>query len=146
MKPHNCSSYLPVRPNSNNPQTHITYDEWETAWVDKQKISIIKLHRGVLDVGLKESKEWVESFSERDGWTTTGASYSWLDLCHKVGGYERDLCKEEVLELVSKAIDAKDDMLFDTMGDVLEALIMNIKKKGGTKAIASEIDEVINEL
>ena len=147
MKPANCPYYISPRPGMSQ-ALGLNYNDWETSWKTGQKIALIRDVKNVIDMGLKDAKEWIEKFQDTTcSRREEAAEKSWEDICNTLNLIsERDLCKEEVLELVSKANDAKGDMLFDTMGDVLEALIMNIKKKGGTKVIASEIDEVINEL
>jgi predicted amino acid dehydrogenase len=121
----------------------VNYDDLENAVVGNQKIAAIKIIRTVTNLGLKESKELVESFSNNK----EGAKKLWRELLKIVKlPEERDLTNEEVLVLVKDALENSSNFFFPTKLDILKCLIENIEKHGGSKKIAEEIDSVIDSL
>jgi len=124
-------------------------DDVRSAAMNKEFIELIKLYRGISGLGLKDSKEKIESY-------VSGAASQFgtrkYDIDGLIEAFKEHLVvnepytKEEFLFLIENAIDTMDSLHFTNMLDVVEVLCSNIRKKGGLEIVAKEANEFLRNV
>jgi hypothetical protein len=107
-----------------------------------QKIPLIKEFRRISGLGLKDSKDTIEKYQ-------TSLGYDIDDLINEFRLHAgqpavEPITKEEFLNMVEHAIDTMDTFHYTDMAEAVEAMVTNIRKKGGINAIAKERSRFLN--
>jgi hypothetical protein len=119
----------------------IDFDELRAAFNDSRRIQVIKEVRRVTGFGLKESKDLVEKYM------AVGDADALVDRIKDIAKICPDpYTKEEFMALIERAIDTMDTYHFTDMLSAVDALLTNVKLKGGLEALAKERDKFLNAI
>jgi hypothetical protein len=121
----------------------------------KQKIALIKEYRAISGLGLKQSKDAVESHqitkaSRQGNGSYALAEYKEEELVEDFMQYlvsnPDPYTKEEFLNNIEQAIDGMGVYQCTDMLEAVEYLLDNIKKRGGLEVLAKERDEFLRKI
>jgi len=106
---------------------------------ENKKIALIKDYRMLSGLGLKQSKDAVESHD----WNEEALVEDFIQYLEYT---PEPYTKEEFMHTIERAIDSMEDMHFTDMIDAVEIALRNIKEKGGLDALARERDEFLRKI
>lgn len=110
-----------------------------------QKIGLIKLLRSVSGLGLRDSKDAIEACQY--GVSGEYRKEHLQDTFKKyLIDYPEPYTKEEFMNLVENAVDNMDVYMFPSMVHAVDALLDNIKQRGGLNRIAEERDDYLDAI
>ena len=123
---------------------------------NEQKIALIKEYRRLSGLGLRESKDAIESGIEHHPRTMTTPlngtheDYTYnenkiIALFHEVGG-PYGMSDTQFMNIIEKAVKNAKHLHFEDQLDAVETLCHNIRKKGGLAVIVRESEDFINAL
>lgn len=140
--------YHNPQPDPYNRDSSVTYVTWKTIKDNadnKEKIRLIKHYRAVSSLGLKEAKNAIESCESCNG------NYD-LDMLKELFASASgirlvpEITKEELMNMISDALDAGDALHMTNALDVIELFCKNVRAKGGLEAISKERQEFLESI
>ena len=134
--------------NIKNSAKRIDMDEIRKMAREGRKIALIKEHRMVSGLGLKESKEAIETVEYRNA--LNEASYDPENVVELFSKYvditPNPYTKTEFMNMIERIVDNMDIYGFNDMLEAVMFALDRIDKKGGLEKLAEERDKFINAL
>jgi len=112
-----------------------------------RKIHLIKLYREFTGLGLKESKDAIESVPYGNEVERIFDHDAMVTLFRLGGKCDPDpFTKEEFINLISAAIDNMDSFRFKDMLEATQVFLNNVERDGGLQVLARERDNFIERI
>jgi len=125
-----------------DPSVLIDLFEVEKFVKDGQFINLIKEYRKATGLGLRESKEAIESHKSPNGFDVDAV----LNMFKQHLEIADPLTKTEFLNIIEGAIDNMEKFYYGDMLEAVMALCDNIKKRGGLNMLVEEREKFIRAI